>query len=100
MSLLDETHNIRILPDIWKQLSIKTASEGTNNSAKIRELIEQYLLIDEDTQENDYKEELRQKQEERGYVSPGYIVYIAQKHNTSLSTINKYCDEENIKIKE
>ena len=46
------------------------------------------------------KEELLQKSEERGYVSPGYIVYIAQKHNTSLSTINKYCDEENIKIKE
>ena len=100
MSLHDETHNIRILPDIWKQLSIKTAIEGTNNSAKIRELINQYLLIDEDTQEKDYKEELLQKSEERGYVSPGYIVYLAQKHNTSLSTINQYCDEENIKIKE
>ena len=100
MSLHEETHTIRCFPEMWKQLSIKTAMEGTNNSAKIRELINQYLLIDEDTQEKDYKEELLQKSEERGYVSPGYIVYIAQKHNTSLSTINKYCDEENIKIKE
>lgn len=99
MSLHEETHTIRCFPEMWKQLSIKTAIEGTNNSAKIRELIEQYLLIDEDTQE-DYKDELNQKSEERGYVTPGYIVYLAQKHNTSLSTINKYCDEENIKIKE
>ena len=98
MSLHEETHTIRCFPEMWKQLSIKTAIEGTNNSAKIRELIAQYLLIDEDTQE-DYKDELNQKSEERGYVTPGYIVYLAQKHNTSLSTINKYCDEENIKIK-
>lgn len=95
-----KVHKFRLSDELWKQLSIKTAIEGTNNSAKIRELINQYLLIDEDTQEKDYKEELLQKSEERGYVSPGYIVYLAQKHNTSLSTINQYCDEENIKIKE
>ena len=100
MSLHEETHTIRVLPDVWKQLSIKTAIEGTNNSAKIRELINQYLLIVDEDKEKDYKDELLQKSEERGYVSPGYIVYLAQKHNTSLSTINKYCDEENIKIKE
>ena len=47
MSLNDETHTIRCLPDVWKQLSIKTALEGTNNSAKIRELIEEYLLVED-----------------------------------------------------
>ena len=88
MSLHEETHTIRCFPEMWKQLSIKTAIEGTNNSAKIRELIEQYLLIDEDTQE-DYKDELNQKSEERGYVTPGYIVYLAQKHNTSKSKLEK-----------
>lgn len=97
--MLKQRH-FRLSDDLWKQFTIQTAYEGTNNSAKIRELIEQYLLIDEDTQEKDYKEELLQKIEERGYITPGYIVYLAQKHNTSLSTINKYCDEENIKIKE
>lgn len=101
MSLNDETHTIRCLPDVWKQLSIKTALEGTNNSAKIRELIEQYLQVEgHDNNTTTYQNDIQEKVTSRGYITPGYIVHLSQKHKQSLSEINQYCKEENIKILE
>lgn len=101
MSLNDETHTIRCLPDVWKQLSIKTALEGTNNSAKIRELIEEYLQVEgHDNNTTTYQNDIQEKVSSRGYITPGYIVHLSQKHNQSLSEINQYCKEENIKILE
>lgn len=101
MSLNDENHNIRILPDVWKQLSIKTALEGTNNSAKIRELIEQYLQVEgHDNNTTTYQNDIQEKVTSRGYITSGYIVHLSQKHKQSLSEINQYCKEEKIKILE
>lgn len=102
MSLNDETHNIRVLPDVWKQLSIKTALEGTNNSAKIRELIEEYLQVEDQDNNNitTYQSDIQEKVTSRGYITPGYIVHLSQKHKQSLSEINQYCKEEKIKILE
>lgn len=101
MLLTDETHNIRISPDVWKQLSIKTALEGTNNSAKIRELIEQYLQVEDQNNNNtSYQNEIQEKVTCRGYITPGYIVHLSQKHKKPLQDINQYCKEENIKILE
>lgn len=101
MSLNDETHTIRCLPDVWKQLSIKTALEGTNNSAKIRELIEEYLQVeDQDNNTNNYQTDIQEKVTSRGYITPGYIVHLSQKHKQSLSKINQYCKENKIKILE
>lgn len=101
MSLHEETHTIRCLPDVWKQLSIKTALEGTNNSAKIRELIEQYLQVeDQNNNTITYQNDIQEKVTSRGYITPGYIVHLSQKHKQSLQDINQYCKEENIKILE
>lgn len=102
MSLNDETHTIRCLPDVWKQLSIKTALEGTNNSAKIRELIEQYLQVEDQDNNNitTYQTDIQEKVTSRGYITPGYIVHLSQKHKQSLQDINQYCKEEKIKILE
>lgn len=102
MSLHEETHTIRCLPDVWKQLSIKTALEGTNNSAKIRELIEEYLQVEDQDNNNitTYQNEIQEKVTSRGYITPGYVVHLSQKHKQSLSEINQYCKEENIKILE
>lgn len=101
MSLNDETHTIRCLPDVWKQLSIKTALEGTNNSAKIRELIEEYLHVEgHDNNTTTYKDDIQEKVSSRGYITPGYILHLSQKHKQSLQDINQYCKEEKIKILE
>lgn len=101
MSLNDETHTIRCLPDVWKQLSIKTALEGTNNSAKIRELIEEYLQVEgHDNNTTTYQNDIQEKVSSRGYITPGYIVHLSQKHKQSLSEINKFCTENKIKILE
>lgn len=100
MSLNDETHNIRILPDVWKQLSIKTALEGTNNSAKIRELIEEYLQVEGHDNNTTAYQDIQEKVSSRGYITPSYIVHLSQKHKQSLSEINQYCKENKIKILE
>lgn len=94
-------HQIRIADELWKQLTIQTAYEGTNNSAKIRELIEEYLQVeDQNNNTTTYQTDIKEKVTSRGYITPGYIVHLSQKHKQSLQDINQYCKEENIKILE
>ena len=94
-------HQIRMNDELWKQLTIKTAYEGTSNSAKIRELIEQYLQVeDQNNNTTTYQTDIKEKVTSRGYITPGYIVHLSQKHKQSLQDINQYCKEENIKILE
>lgn len=96
-----KVHQIRMTDELWKQLTIKTALEGTNNSAKIRELIEEYLQVeDQDNNTTTYQNDIQEKVTSRGYITPGYIVHLSQKHKQSLQDINQYCKEEKIKILE
>lgn len=93
-------HQIRMNDELWKQLTIKTAYEGTSNSAKIRELIEEYLQVEDQDNITTYQNDIQEKVSSRGYITPGYIVHLSQKHKQSLSEINQYCKEEKIKILE
>ena len=94
-------HQIRMTDELWKQFTIKTAYEGTNNSAKIRELIEDYLQVeDQDNNTNNYQTDIQEKVISRGYITPAYVVHLSQKHKQSLSEINQYCKENKIKILE
>ena len=87
--------------ELWKQLTIKTAYEGTSNSAKIRELIEEYLQVEgHDNNTTTYQNDIQEKVSSRGYITPSYIVHLSQKHKQSLQDINQYCKEEKIKILE
>lgn len=96
-----KVHQIRMTDELWNQLTIKTAYEGTNNSAKIRELIEEYLQVEgHDNNTTTYQNDIQEKVTSRGYITPGYIVHLSQKHKQSLSEINQYCKEEKIKILE
>lgn len=98
--MLKQRH-FRLSDDLWKQFTIQTTYEGTNNSAKIRELIEEYLQVeDQNNNTTTYQTDIKEKVTSRGYITPGYIVHLSQKHNQSLSEINQYCKEENIKILE
>lgn len=52
-----KSYCIKVNSELWKQFNIRTAEEGTNKSAKIRELIDEYLGIqDEEDEHKDYKE--------------------------------------------
>lgn len=98
--MLKQRH-FRLSDDLWKQFTIQTTYEGTNNSAKIRELIEEYLQVeDQDNNTTTYQNDIQEKVTSRGYITPGYIVHLSQKHKQSLQDINQYCKEENIKILE
>lgn len=98
--MLKQRH-FRLSDDLWKQFTIQTAYEGTNNSAKIRELIEEYLQVeDQDNNITTYQNDIQEKVTSRGYITPEYIVHLSQKHKQSLSEINQYCKEEKIKILE
>ena len=98
--MLKQRH-FRLPDELWKQLTIQTAYEGTTNSAKIRELIEQYLQVEgHDNNTTTYQNEIQEKVSRRGYITPGYIVHLSQKHKQSLSEINKFCTENKIKILE
>lgn len=98
--MLKQRH-FRLSDELWKQLTIQTAYEGTTNSAKIRELIEQYLQVEgHDNNTTTYQNEIQEKVSRRGYITPGYIVHLSQKHKQSLSEINKFCTENKIKILE
>lgn len=96
-----KVHKFRLSDELWKQFSIRTAEEGTNKSAKIRELIEEYLHVeDQDNNITTYKDDIQEKVISRGYITPGYVVHLSQKHKQSLSEINKFCTENKIKILE
>lgn len=98
--MLKQRH-FRLSDELWKQFTIQTAYEGTNNSAKIRELIEQYLQVeDQNNNTTTYQNDIQEKVSSRGYITPGYIVHLSQKHKQSLSEINKFCTENKIKILE
>lgn len=97
--MLKQRH-FRLSDDLWKQFTIQTAYEGTSNSAKIRELIEEYLQESHDNNTTTYQNDIQEKVSRRGYITPGYIVHLSQKHKQSLQDINQYCKEENIKILE
>ena len=98
--MLKQRH-FRLPDELWKQLTIQTAYEGTTNSAKIRELIEQYLQVEgHDNNTTTYQNEIQEKLSRRGYITAGYIVDLSQKHKQSLSEINKFCTENKIKILE
>lgn len=98
--MLKQRH-FRLSDDLWKQFTIQTTYEGTTNSAKIRELIETYLQVEgHDNNTTTYQNDIQEKVSSRGYITPGYVVYLSQKHKQSLQDINQYCKEEKIKILE
>lgn len=93
-------HQIRMADELWKQLTIQTAYEGTTNSAKIRELIEEYLQVEGHDNNTTAYQDIQEKVSSRGYITPGYIFHLSQKHKQSLQDINQYCKENKIKILE
>lgn len=98
MTLHEETHTIRFLPNMWKQLTHKAAAEGTNNSAVIRRLVEEYLTEGTVEKNDSWIDELQEKYIERKYVTQAYTFYLARKYHVDLSIITAYCDENDIHI--
>lgn len=80
--------------ETWKQFSIRTAEEGTNKSAKIRELIEDYLGLHEEEEKTPPFQELIPTRTINGIISYRTIEYLARRTDTELKEIIDYIRTE------
>lgn len=82
-----KSYCIKVNSELWKQFNLRTAEEGTNKSAKIRELIAEYLGMNNEKDEHkDYQELI----EGRVYNNTIYyhaIEYISMKTGTDIDEI-------------
>lgn len=80
--------------ETWNQFSIRTAEEGTNKSAKIRELIEDYLGLHEKEEKTPPFQELIPTRTTNGIINYRAIEYISRRTSTNIEEIINYIKYE------
>lgn len=85
---------VMICDETWSRFNQKTAEEGTSKSAKIRELIEEYLGMNNEEDEHKDYQELIEGRVYENIIRYSAIEYISMKTGTDIDEIIRYIKHE------
>lgn len=89
-----KSYCIKVNSELWAEFNLRTAEEGTNKSAKIRELIEEYLGANNEEDEHKDYQELIEGRVHNNTIYYHSIEYISMKTGTDIDEIIRYIKHE------
>lgn len=89
-----KSYCIKVTSELWNEFNLRTAEEGTNKSAKIRELIEEYLGANNGEDEHKDYQELIEGRVYDNITRYSAIEYISMKTGTDIDEIIRYIKHE------
>lgn len=82
-----KSYCIKVTSELWNEFNLRTAEEGTNKSAKIRELIEEYLGANNEEDEHKDYQELIEGRVSNNTIYYHSIEYISMKTGETIDEI-------------